>query len=211
MDFLNFFIVFLEQHANLAYLLLFLGSFFETLIGPGFFIYGEFIFLAGSILAGLGYFNIWLVSLVCIAGGIVGDSSSFFIGKKYGKQLIKGFFKKKNKYLNEKNYKKGVSFFGKYGEKSIFFARFLGPLSWVTPFIAGSADLKYKRFLLFNIPGVIFGISQFLIVGYFFGFSYIAFLSRIKAGIFYLMLGLFIALFFIILRKYISSKKVPFN
>jgi len=209
MDFLSFFITFLNQYPNLAYFLLFLGSFFETLIGPGFFIYGEFIFLAGAILSGMGYLNIWLVSLACIAGGIAGDSASFFIGKKYGKQFIKRVFKKENKYLSEKNYKKGVSFFEKYGEKSILLVRFLGPLSWVTPFIAGSMDLRYKRFLLFNIPGVILGIGQFLIVGYFFGFSYISFLSKIKVGIIYLLIGLSLLAFFLILRKYIFSKKTP--
>lgn len=60
---LEHFTLFLETHALLAYLVLFCGAYFETLIGPNFFIYGEFIFVPGAALAGLGFLNIWLVCL----------------------------------------------------------------------------------------------------------------------------------------------------
>jgi membrane-associated protein len=61
---------FFEVHYYLAYLILFLGSFVEILVGVNFFVYGEFFFLSGAILAGAGILNIWLVAIVCISGGI---------------------------------------------------------------------------------------------------------------------------------------------
>ena len=206
MDILNLIVHFLENYPHLSYLILFIGSFFETLIGPGFFIYGEFIFLAGSILAGAGFLNIWIVSLACILGGIIGDSASFFIGRVYGKKLINSFIHKRNRFFNEKNYNKGRKFFDRYGVKSVFLARFLGPLSWVTPFIAGIAGVKYKKFLKYNIPGVALGIGQFLIVGYLFGFSYLMFLKKIKAYILLFLILVIIIFIIFILKERIKGK-----
>ncbi len=185
---------FLAVHYYLAYLFLFLGSFFETLIGPGFFIYGEFIFLAGAILGGTGVLNIWLVALACITGGFLGDSASYFIGIKYGKGFVSHFLHKKNKYLTLKNYTKAKIFFQRHGKKSIFFARLLGPLSWITPFLAGTLHVKYKDFLKYNIPGVIVGIGEFMIVGYLFGFSYNLFLPKIEKYILYILIALIIVI-----------------
>ncbi len=159
---------FLSAHTTLAYLVLFLGSYFETLIGTGFFLYGELIFLPGAILAGAGILNIWMVMFVLVLGGVLGDSSSFFIGKKYGLRM----FKEDNKFFSLTNYKRGEDFFNKYGMKSVFFARLLGPLSWITPFLAGACNNKYRSFIKYNVPGVTVGIGEFVLVGYFFGSSY---------------------------------------
>jgi len=152
---------------------LFFGSYFETLIGVGFFIYGEIFFIPGALLAGAGVLNIWIVSGVLIAGGVLGDSTSFAIGRRYGAS----FFNEHNKVFNYTNYRKGMAFFEKYGTKSIFFARLLGPVSWITPFLAGVYKVPYPTFLPYNIAGVTVGIGQFLVVGYFFGANYQAILS----------------------------------
>jgi membrane-associated protein len=169
---LEYFVVgigsFLATHTALSYTVLFLGAYFETLIGVGFFIYGEFFFLPGAIIAGTGVLDIWLVSLAVISGGILGDTSSYFIGRFYGMKL----FKEEHKYLNHTNHKKGEEFFNRYGVKSVFFARLLGPISWIAPFLAGVYKIKYAKFLAYNIPGVVVGIGEFLVVGYFFGTSY---------------------------------------
>ncbi len=192
---------FFTAHDYLAYLVLFLASYLETFIGIGFFVYGEFFFLAGAILAGIGLLNIWVVSFACILGGLLGDSSSFYIGKKYGTKIFKYWFNKDNKYLTIKNYEKGVKFFHSHGKKSIFFARLLGPLSWVTPFLSGTLKIKYKDFIKYNLPGVIVGIGIFMVVGYFFGFSYSAVLHTIRKDVFYSILVIIMVFLFLLLRK----------
>jgi len=62
---------FLSNHQTLSYLILFLGSLFETIIGFSFFIYGEIFFLSGSILAGMGILNIWLVVFIYTRGELL--------------------------------------------------------------------------------------------------------------------------------------------
>lgn len=168
---------FLAAHTVLSYAIMFWWSFFETLIGIGFFLYGELIFLPAAILAGAGVLNIWLVSFFLIAGGVCGDSVSYFIGRRVGK----GIFKEENKFFSLTNYQKGEDFINKYGVKSVFFARLLGPMSWVTPFLSGIYHIKYLKFLAYNVAGVTVGIGEFLVIGYFFGSSYrqvLAFVQR---------------------------------
>jgi|SRR3989344_75360 len=197
-----------SQHQFLAYLILFLGSYFETLIGPGFFIPGEPFFLGGAILAGTGVLNMIIVSISCILGGILGDSSSYFIGRRYGEYIFKILFKKENKHFNIKNYNKGINYLKTYGKKSIFFARLMGPLSWITPFLAGTLHIKYKDFIKYNVPGVIVGIGWFLMIGYIFGFSYSIILSKIQKWAFYAILIVAIIILIFILKKFNVFNKV---
>lgn len=168
---------FLAGHELLSYVVLFFGSYFETLIGVGFFVYGEMFFIPGALLAGAGILNIWIVALALILGGVLGDSSSFMIGRRHGVS----FFSEHNKIFNDTNYQKGLAFFERHGTKAIFLSRLLGPVSWITPFLAGTYGVPYAKFLGYNIAGVTVGIGQFLIVGYFFGSAYDAIIASIKA------------------------------
>lgn len=159
---------FVAENATLAYTILFLGSYVEAIVGINFIIRGEIFFIAGSIFAGLGVLNFWLVCFALILGGILGDSTSYWIGKRYGLGLIKeGRF-----ILNPKNFNKAKGFIEQHGAKSAFFARFLGPISWVTPFIVGTYRIPYRQFLMYNIPGVILGIGHLIVIGYFFASNY---------------------------------------
>ncbi|MCX6736302.1 MAG: DedA family protein [Candidatus Parcubacteria bacterium] len=190
---------FLGGHTYLSYAVLFLGSYFETVIGPGFFIYGEFFFLPGAILAGAGVLDIGWVALATLSGGILGDFTSFTIGRRYGLS----FFKKGNRYFTPENHKKGELFFEEYGAKGIFFARLLGPLSWITPFLAGTYKIPYKTFFKYNIPAVIVGIGEFLIAGYFFGSNYKAALHFIQKEVSTIVgVALFlVVLYYIVIRN----------
>lgn len=181
MSFFNAVLSFLQAHHNLAYFALFIVSYFDTLIGTGFLVHGEFVFLPGAILAGVGILNFWIVYLVCVLGGILGDTCSYFIGHKYGKKVVAYLFKHENKYLKPAIFEKAKEIFHKSGAKTVFLARFLGPISWITPFVAGTLDLGYKPFIKYNIPGVTFGIGQFMLAGYFLGFSYQLFLGDLQA------------------------------
>ena len=176
MSFLDALPAFLAAHAVLSYAALFALSFAETVIGLGFFIYGELIFLPAAALAGAGVLNIWLVSLALITGGVMGDVTSFCIGRRYGA----GFLARRKGEWARLVEEKGTAFFRRYGAKAVFFARFLGPVSWITPFFAGMYGVSFRSFISFNIPGAALGIGQFIIIGYFFGAAYKSLLPELK-------------------------------
>ena len=196
-------IVFLSAHVFWAYIILFLGSFLETLIGFSFFLYGEVFFLSGAMLAGAGVLNIWLVALVVYVGGILGDSSSYWIGRLWGVKL----FEREIWFLNMENHDKGKVFFDKHGVKAVFTARFLGPISWITPFLAGMYRVPYSQFLKYNIPAVIIGIGQFLIAGYLFGAAYQTFINNLHTyGLLLLaILGGFLLLGYFVRKQFMRE------
>ena len=210
-EWFNYCLDFAINHQFLFYAILFLGSMFETIIGISFFVYGEIFFLTGAILAGMGILNIWIVIAVLYGGGILGDNISYFLGRVYGIDLYKKLGKNKilSKIINENNFKKGSRFFCKYGAVSVFLGRLLGPLSWITPFIAGTYKLNYKKFLPYDIAGVVIGIGQFIIAGYFFGKNFDYFLKIFETYIiiivFLLVMGYFLYLY---LKKIKVIKKI---
>ncbi|UUV17283.1 DedA family protein [Fusobacteria bacterium ZRK30] len=165
------FIEILLRYQGIAYLILFMGSMIETIIGLSFLFFGEIFFLAGSILASTGRLDIGKVIVVLYLGGIIGDNISYFIGRKYGMKLYETFSQYRffKKFINKKNYDRGVTYFMKTGPVSVFLARFMGPVSWITPFISGVYAMDYKKFFIYNFFGVILGIGQFIVAGYFGG------------------------------------------
>lgn len=167
-------ISYLQQHQQTAYLILFLGALLETLIPFSLIVLGEVFFLSGAVLAGLGVLDIWMVMLVLFAGGVMGDNLSYWLGYHYGIGLFDRLqhWPLIGRMVHKENYEKGVAFFQKRGSSAVFIARLSGPLSWVTPTLAGIFRLNYGTFVRFNTPAVIIGISEFIILGYFFG-SYI--------------------------------------
>ena len=194
-------VAFLEAHTVLAYGVLFLGAYAETVIGVGFFVYGELFFLPGAILAGSHILNLWLIMLALYGGGICGDSTSYAIGRYFGIKL----FKAEKKFFNLTNYAKGERFFDTYGHKSIFLARLMGPFSWVTPFLAGVFKIPYRIFLAYNVPGVIVGIGQFIVIGYFFGSSWHLILSFVQTYVEWVV-GTVVGL---VIIYYILERQVP--
>lgn len=204
------FIIFLLHHKELAYVILFAGSMFETIIGFSFFVYGEIFFLSGSILAGMGILDIWIVMAILYGGGVTGDNISYLLGRKYGFAFYSKLKKIKllKKFINKHNFTKGIKFFRKYGALCVFFGRLLGPISWVTPFVAGVYKLEYKKFLPYEVAGALVGISEFIIVGYFFGKHFDAVLNILETY-------MFVLLFFIILLYglyyYLKKKNILKN
>jgi undecaprenyl-diphosphatase len=157
------FLSFLKDLSFYAYLLLFAGSCFEVLVPFAIFVRGELFFYAGGILSAAGFLSIWVTIAVCIAGGYLGDISSFYIGKRYAarmEQALDGWRKFHDVYES------GKEFMGEHGDQAVFLARFLGPAAWVTPFFAGSSGMAFKRFLMLDLIPPLCTIPLHIGIGY---------------------------------------------
>jgi membrane-associated protein len=172
----NALIGWMAVHSHITYLILFAGSFFETFIFSSFFIYGEIFFLAGAILASTHAVSIWLVVPILYGGAILGDTASYYCGHRLGASI----FKEHRKLFSIANYNRGLRFFEKHGNKAVFLARISGPISWVMPFMAGAYKVPYRSFLIYNIAGVIIGVGQFIVLGYFFGLAFLKMFNYIQ-------------------------------
>lgn len=138
------------------YLVLFLIAFSESLPMVGLLMPGStLIVLAGFlILQGKGLF---LPVLLCTAtGALLGDLLSFWLGGHFGSRMLSlRSFQKHHKLI-----KQSEQFFCLHGGKSIFFARFLGPIRGITPFIAGLSKMPGRPLCMYSlISAILWGIS----------------------------------------------------
>jgi undecaprenyl-diphosphatase len=149
-----------------TYALVSLLAFLETGAFVGLVAPGEFTVIVGGVIAGQGTIDVLpLLGFVWLSC-VLGDSTSFFIGKKLGR----GFLEKngpKVKITHER-LAQVDAYFEKHGGKTIVIGRFVGLVRALAPFIAGSSGLQYRRFLPFSVIGTGLWATCFTLLGYFF-------------------------------------------
>jgi len=145
MDFLNSLLPAIEHFHLLGYWVVLFVSILESLAFVGIAIPGTtFIILVGFISA-KGYLSLTNLIWFAAIGAIIGDVLSYYLGRH-----TKKFFKDDSKIFKSKYLEKGRSFFEKYGGRSVFLGRFIGPIRPIIPFVAGMFKMDRKRFLLWN-------------------------------------------------------------
>jgi membrane-associated protein len=145
---------------------LFAIIFSETGLLVGFFLPGDSLLVTAGLFASQGYLNIlWLILLLCVAS-ICGDSTGYWIGLKAGQRL---YSREQSRWFRRDHLIKTKEFYDKYGGITIFVAHFIPFARTFAPVVAGIADLKYRRFAMFNIPGAICWITSMTLIGYFLG------------------------------------------
>jgi undecaprenyl-diphosphatase len=153
-NWLQHFIGFLPE--GTTYLLaLFLVAFCESLPMIGLLVPGSTLVVFAGFLVLHGKCSFILLSTVTITGALLGDLLSFWLGFYYGSKLLKlRSFQKHHSLV-----KRSELFFVDHGGKSIFFARFLGPIRGITPFIAGLSGLPRRPFCCYaTISAILWGI-----------------------------------------------------
>lgn len=151
-----------------VYIILFLVIFIETGLVLMPFLPGDSLLFTAGLFARLGYLNIaFLVSLLFVAA-VVGDNTNYWVGRKIGLKALK--IKFKGKYLVKPEYlNKTHSFYEKYGTKTIIMARFVPIVRTFAPFVAGVAEMNYKKFLSFDLLGGFLWVFSLTFAGYFLG------------------------------------------
>jgi len=138
---------FIEKHADWAEAILFLIAFAEGVTIVGLLIPGVVVLTATGALVAAGVLDFWTVYLAIAGGTILGDATSYWLGRIYGERLFRLWPFSKRPELR----RRGESFFQRHGGKSVFLARFVGPLRAVVPTISGMAAMPHRRFQTFNI------------------------------------------------------------
>ena len=139
----------------------------ESLVVLGLLIPGAALLFGAGALMATGTLPIATIMLATIAGAIVGDFIIGMLGRYYHQRLrVIWPFRRYPVMVN-----RGVDFFVRHGGKSVFMARFIGPLRPIVPAIAGMMRMSISRFLVIDIiasalwapvyilPGMVFGAS----------------------------------------------------
>jgi len=122
------------------YLLIFFVTFAESLPVAGLLVPGSTIIVLAGFFAIAGKGTLTALILVAALGALLGDLLSLWLGKRYGGLFLRmRFFHRRRKMIRY-----GQKFFLTHGGKSLFFARFLGPIRGIVPFIAGLSQMPRR-------------------------------------------------------------------
>lgn len=154
-DWLQQIIVFLPEGP--AYLgLVALVAFLESLPLIGLAMPGSTLIVFAGFLAAHGKGDAAGLVLACIGGAFLGDFVSYWLGGRLGKRIMATHWLRRR----EDRLHAAELFFGEHGGKSLFYARFLGPIRGTIPFLAGMARMKPGYFCLATlISAILWGIA----------------------------------------------------
>ncbi len=128
--------------------------FAETGLLVGFFLPGDsLLFAVGLALsAGIIPVPLWLACLLISAAGFAGDQTGYWIGRKAGPKI---FNRPDSRFFSQQNVSRTNSFFERYGNRAVVLAHFVPVMRTFVPVAAGIGEMSYRRFLRYNIFGVV--------------------------------------------------------
>jgi membrane-associated protein len=140
--------------------------FAETGLLVGFFLPGDSLLVTAGLFAARGELDIVLLNVLLIIAAIAGDATGHWIGAKAGRPL---YDRPQSRFFRRDHLLKAKEFYDKYGGITIFIARFMPFVRTFVPVVAGIAEMPYRRFATFNIPGDTVWVISMTLTGYFLG------------------------------------------
>jgi membrane-associated protein len=149
--------------------------FAETGLLAGFFLPGDSLLFVAGFLVGSSLLKPpaplpqdpvsgWiLLSILLMVAAFVGNSTGYWVGAKAGPRL---FDRPDSRFFKKEHLIKTREFYEKHGAKTIILAEFMPFARTFAPVVAGIAQLPYRRFMTFNLLGVVIWINSMTLLGF---------------------------------------------
>lgn len=122
--------------------------------------------VAGGVIAGLGYANVHVMFALAMFGVLLGDCAIFLLGHHYGARILQWRFVAR--VLTPARYVKVQEKFDQYGNRMLFFARFLPGMRTTVYLTAGTTHrVSFLRFLLIDTMAALISVPIWVYLGYF--------------------------------------------
>jgi len=156
---------FIAAHRAWSIPLLFLVSFGESFAFLSLLVPGTTILAACGALVPGGTLSLWPLLAGAIPGAVLGDSVSYWLGRRYGTAITARWPLSRHPAM----VMKGEAFLRRYGVAAVAIGRFFGPIRAVIPLVAGIAQMDRRKFWIANVlsafvwapavmlPGVLLG------------------------------------------------------
>jgi membrane-associated protein len=131
-----------------------------------FFLPGDSLLVTAGLYAAKGDLSIWALNLLLIPMAILGDATSYFIGKRSGPHI---FNRPQSRFFKPQHMERARQFYEKHGGKAIILARFMPLVRTFVPVVAGAAGMSYRRFATFNVVGGAAWILSMTLIGHLLG------------------------------------------
>ncbi|MGZ6869618.1 MAG: DedA family protein [Frankiaceae bacterium] len=159
----------LTMPAWLILVLVFLLPALEASAFVGVVLPGEIAVLLGGVAAGRSSVNFAAVLMAACVGAVAGDQVGYWIGHRYGQQLLRRL---PDRLLDEERLENARLFVRRTGAKGVILGRWTAALRALVPGMAGMSHMPYPRFATANVVGGVLWASLVASVGYIAGDSW---------------------------------------
>jgi membrane protein DedA with SNARE-associated domain len=122
--------------------------------------------VAGGVIAGLGYANVHAMFALAMFGVLLGDTAIFMLGHHYGARILQWRFVAR--VLTPDRYARVQEKFDRYGNRMLFFARFLPGMRTTVYLTAGTTHrVSFLRFLLIDTLAALISVPFWVYLGFF--------------------------------------------
>jgi membrane-associated protein len=126
-------------------------------------------------------------------GAVAGDSVGYFIGRRWGTNVLYRWEWVRQRV--EPSVERSRKYFTRRGGVAVFGARWVGALRAVTPVVAGISEMRYPRFVAWDVPAAILWTSLVVSVGFYFGDDIADVVDRIGLTVSLVVVALLLVLF----------------
>ncbi len=149
---------------NWTYALVGILAYLEAAAFIGLLVPGELTVVLGGAVARTGDVSIEKLFFLVWFAAAAGDSTGYWLGHRLGRDFLMRHGPRFHITPNVVARVEGI--FNAHGGKAIILGRFVGVARAITPFLAGTSHIPYRRFLMYDVPGAGAWAACFLAVGY---------------------------------------------
>lgn len=117
----------------------------------------------GTVLALGGTMQLPSVVVAALAGGALGDSIGFWIGRKAGERVLRG--EGRTARMIRRRRSRAFAWFGRHPLYSVTLARTVSFVRTVMPMAAGMSGLPYRRYLPYELTGLALWAGLYVAIG----------------------------------------------
>jgi membrane protein DedA with SNARE-associated domain len=128
---------------------------------------GESLLILASVLAGRGEISFSSLLFFAWVGAVLGDNIGYVIGRVLGRTVVLRYGEKIG--LNADRLKKIEEVFARFGPMTVAFARFVNILRQLNGVVAGTLNMDWRRFLIFNTLGGALWVLVWGFAGFYLG------------------------------------------
>lgn len=124
----------------------------------------------GAFLAAEGYLSLPVVAGFAACGALLGDNIGFWVGRRYGPGLLRGDGRFRE--LARRHEPRAAALFHGHPIYAVSFARLVSFVRTLMPLAAGMSPLPYRRYLVYDLLGVLGWLTGYCAAGYLAGRSW---------------------------------------
>lgn len=140
------------------------GAFFLGFVTPG-----ELAVVTGGILASRGHLEMDILLGVVVLATIAGNATGFYVGQRWGAGMLE--WAPLQRFFGP-SIRRTQDFMFRRGEWAIVLSRVSTPTRIIVPFLAGASEVRYHRFVLFDVPASLVWAFVYATLGYVLGASW---------------------------------------